>query len=406
MSHPLKPRTIYLDHAATTPLDPVVHEAMLPHLRDNFGNPSSIHHIGRAAFDTLSQARQSLGDSLGVTPEEIILTGSGTESDNLALLGLARAHREHGKHIIVSAIEHKAVLAAAAQLESEGFSVTYLPVDEHGLVSLDTLRDALTDETILVSIMYANNEIGTIQPIVEISELLADYYARKRRPLFHTDACQAVGMLPISPRELGVDAMTINSSKIYGPKGIGLLYLRAGIPVTPLLVGGGQEGGRRAGTENVALAVGFAKALEIAVHDTDVHASRLAALQTHFLAALQTLVPTHLLNGHPTKRLPNNVHLCIPDIEGEAMLLLLDNAGICAATGSACNASDLEASHVLRAIGRSDDIIHGSLRFSFGRDTTEGDLTYTAKTLGKVVHRLLSMTASSLSITKTYAKQT
>lgn len=403
MSH----KVIYLDHAATTPIDPEVLVAMEPHVQMTYGNPSSIHQIGRRAFDALQAARQSIADSLGVQTDEIIFTGSGTESDNLAVIGLAHAHQEHGRHVILSALEHKAVLEPAHRLETEGFTVTYVPVDEHGQIILADLEQALTDETTLISVMYANNEIGTIQPIQDIVALVQKHYQEKHRPLIHTDACQAPGMLQVKPTELGVDAMTLNSSKIYGPKGIGLLYLKTGTALEAQIIGGAQEGGQRAGTENVALAIGFAKALEIAVASTEENHHRLASLQTHFLAELRSQVPTLILNGHPTNRLPNNVHLCIPDIEGESILLMLDAAGICAATGSACNAADLEPSHVLRAIGRDDDVIHGSLRFSFGPQTTLEELTYTAKTLGAITKNLLSMTASSLPITThAYAKRT
>lgn len=388
--------TIYLDHAAATPLDRDVYEVMLSHLRDNYGNPSSIHHVGRAAFDTLRSARVSLAHSLAVNESEIILTGSGTESDNLAIIGLARANRTHGNHIIVSAIEHKAVLESAKQLEKEGFTVTYLPVDTEGLIKPETLLNSLTEKTILISIMYANNEIGTIEPISEIATLIEKRYAGKWKPLFHTDACQAVGLLPIQPHGLKVDAMTINSAKIYGPKGIGLLYLKEGVTIDPVVVGGHQESGRRAGTENVALVVGFAKALQKAVAETEVTKHRLTILRDQFLTKLHEHIPTLSLNGHPLKRLANNIHICVPDVEGEAMLLMLDHAGICAATGSACNATDLEPSHVLTAIGRDENIVHGSLRFTLGKDTTEDDLTYTAKTLGTLVNRLRAISATPI----------
>ncbi len=405
MSDPLT-HTIYLDHAAAAPLDAKVLKAMLPHLESNYGNASSIHHVGRKAFDTLSEARHSIATILNVADREIIFTGSGTESDNLAILGLARANRNRGNHVIVSSIEHKAVLEAAAVLKNEGFAITYLPVDEYGMVQLTTLRSALTDQTILVSIMYANNEIGTIQPISEIAALLRDRYDHDKKPIFHTDACQAAGALPLTPKTLGVDAMTLNSAKIYGPKGIGLLYLQSGIAIQPLLVGGGQEEGRRAGTENVALAVGFAKALEIAFNRHDTESCQLAALRDHFLTQLQKAIPSLLLNGHPINRLPNNVHLCIPHVEGESMLLLLDAAGICAATGSACNASDLEPSHVLTAIGRDESIIHGSLRFTLGRGTTKTELDTTVTVLATIVERLHSISASPLALKKSYAKRT
>jgi len=397
-------KTIYLDHAATTPLDPTVFTTMLPHLRDTYGNPSSIHQVGRVAFDALEEARASLANSLAVDPSEIILTGSGTESDNLVFFGWAGAHREYGNHVIVSSIEHKAVLEAAKLLEKEGFEVTYLPVDEQGLVRMSDLSEALTDQTILISIMSANNEIGTIEPIQEITNLLETTYAGKQKPLFHTDACQAVGQFSTKPREIKVDALTINSSKIYGPKGVGLLYLKTGVKLAPMIVGGNQESGRRAGTENVALAIGFAKALELAVTNPVSEVCRLVALRDQFLSELREHVPTLILNGHPTKRLPNNLHLCIPDVEGESMLLMLDAAGICAATGSACNSTDLAPSHVLQAIGRNDNIIHGSLRFTLGKSTTQEELTYTAKTLGTVVEKLRAISASSIIASPPYVK--
>lgn len=404
MLHSLE-KTIYLDHAATTPLDPTVYEVMLPHLRDTFGNPSSIHHIGRAAFDTLAKARASLADSLAVKPTELVFTGSGTESDNLAIRGIAHAHREYGNQIIVSAIEHKAVLEAAKQLKVEGFTVTYLPVDEYGRVQLSELERVLTNDTILISAMYANNEIGTIEPVKEISELLVKHYKGKRKPVFHTDACQAVGLLPVSPIQLGVDAMTINSSKIYGPKGIGLLYVKDGIKIESQQVGGHQEGGRRAGTESVALAIGFAQAVELAIANTEAEAGRLAALRDDLLTKLQKQIPSLILNGHANDRLANNIHICIPHIEGESLVLMLDAAGICASTGSACNASDLEPSHVLRAIGRDDDIIHGSLRFSLGKNTTEEELDYTAEKLSEAVARLLAISVSNTIPMKKHAKK-
>jgi len=398
-------KLVYLDHAATTPLDAEVLAAMTPHLSENYGNPSSLHKVGRAAHDTLRKARETIATSLGVLAKEIIFTGSGTESDNLALLGLARANRKHGNHIIVSAIEHKAVLAAAQELEREGFLVTYLPVDTYGTVEVEALSQAMTKETILVSIMYANNEIGTIEPIKKIVDQINKHYGDTHRPLIHTDACQAVGMLSVQPLELSVDAMTINSSKIYGPKGIGLLYLKAGTAISPLIIGGDQEQKLRAGTENVALIIGFATALQKAVINTNANYILLSDLQKHFMKELQLQVPDLILNGHPIDRLPNNVHICIPDIEGESIVLMLDEQGICAATGSACSSLDLEPSHVLRAIGRSDDIIHGSVRFTFGIHTTKKELSYTAETLGQVVRTLLKMTASSIKLTSnSYAK--
>lgn len=389
---------IYLDYAATTPLDEEVFQAMLPHLKENYGNPSSIHKIGRIAKDALVEARQTIAEILSVSPSEIILTGSGTESDNLAILGLARANKERGNHIIVSSIEHKAVLEPAKKLEKEGFKVTYLPVDKYGLINLDNLKNELRDETILISIMYANNEIGTIEPIKEISTLIKKHYEKTVPPIFHTDACQAVGMLSISPTNLGVDAMTINSSKIYGPKGIGLLYLKKGLKIEPIIIGGEQEDGKRAGTENIALAVGFATALKKIVTNTEENKTTLTSLQKHFLKELKTEIPDLILNGHPEKRLPNNINVCIPNIEGESILLMLDSFNISASTGSACSSLSLEPSYVLRAIGCQDELIHGSVRFSLSTKTTKEDLTFSAQKLGEVAKKLRSMSTGSLSV--------
>lgn len=394
MQYPMNTQSIYLDHAAATPLSQAAGAAMLAQLYEPYANPSSLHHLGRAAHDSLKHSRESLASSLAVTADELILTGSGTESDNLALLGLARAHQAHGNHVIVSSIEHKAILAAAAQLETEGFRVTYLGVDSDGVVSLDELKDALCSETILVSVMHANNEIGTIQPIPDIVRICRNHPERTNPyPLVHTDACQVIGLRDSSPRKLGVDALTINSAKIYGPKGIGLLFVRQGVGVQPVILGGDQERGLRAGTENSMLAAGFAAALHEAVEQTTAQAAAMCALQEHFIAELKAAVPRIRFNGHPTQRLPNNVHTTIPDIEGESLVLMLSEYGICAATGSACSSLDLEPSHVLSAIGQDENLIHGSLRFSFGRSTTKEDLSFTAKTLGEVTKRLRAITA-------------
>lgn len=389
---------IYLDYAATTPLDEEVFEAMLPHLKENYGNPSSIHKLGRIAKNSLREARNTIAEILSVSPSEIIFTGSGTESCNLAILGLARANKNKGNHVIVSSIEHKAVLETAKQLEKEGFEVTYLSVDENGLINLNELKDELRDDTILISVIYANNEIGTIEPIQEVSDLIKKHYKKSVSPIFHTDACQAVGVLSIEPKKLGVDAMTINSSKIYGPKGIGLLYLKKGLKIEPIIFGGGQENGIRAGTESVALAIGFATALKKAVENTEEDKTILSLLQKHFLRELKKTIPNLILNGHPEKRLPNNIHICIPDIEGESILLMLDAFNISAATGSACSSLDLEPSYVLRAIGRSDEIIHGSVRFTFNTKTTKEELSFVAQKLGEITKRLCSMTACSLNL--------
>ena len=400
MQHQITSQQIYLDHAATTPLSETAGAAMEACLYEPYGNPSSMHQVGRQAYDALYESRRTLAEALSVDPQEIILTGSGTESDNLALLGLARRHREHGNHVIISAIEHKAVLAAAEQLEREGFSVTRLPVDASGMVSVVDLKTALQPETILVSIMYANNEIGTVEPIGDVVQVCKEFRQNSQYPLVHTDACQAVGMLQCVPHMLGVDAMTINSSKIYGPKGVGLLYLRRGVSIQPLIVGGDQEHGIRAGTENIALIAGFATALTEAVAHTHTHGVVMKKLQSYFIQELLATVPGIAFNGHSTDRLPNNVHVTIPDIEGESLVLMLSEAGICCATGSACSSRDLEPSHVLHAIGQSDDVIHGSLRFTFGRTTTKEALSHTARVLGEVVKQLRTITACTTEVYK------
>ncbi|MCA9357469.1 cysteine desulfurase [Candidatus Nomurabacteria bacterium] len=397
MSNSLDKSVIYLDHAASTPIDPEVLAVMSLAYSTTYGNPSSLHQIGRQAVDTLDTARTRIATTLEVKPDEIIFTGSGTESDNLAIIGIARANQMHGRHIVVSSIEHKAVLAAAHTLEKEGFSITYIKPDEAGIISVEAVLSAVTTDTILISIMYANNEIGTVQPIKAISEALKNIRPDQTYPIIHTDACQAPGMLPISPTTLDVDAMTLNGAKVYGPKGVGLLYLKKGIAIEPVLVGGGQEGGLRAGTESVPLILGFALALEKAVANTKKESVRLRSLQQFFIAELESKLSVVILNGHRTERLSNNINICIPDVEGESLVLLLDQANICCATGSACSAQDLEPSHVLRAIGRNDDIIHGSLRFSLGKSTTKKDLQYTVETLVASVTRLKSITASTVS---------
>ena len=386
---------IYLDHAATTPLSDAAWAAMAPHLRATYGNASAMHHIGRAAHDVKEGSRAEIAVALGVDADEIILTGSGTEADNLALFGLTHAARARGRHLIVSQVEHQAVLEAALRLERDGWEVTYLPVDAWGRVSVEAVLEALCPETVLVSVMLGNNEIGTIEPVAKIAAAVRAHAPNPEQPpLIHTDACQAVGMLPVVPRELGVDALTINSSKIYGPKGVGALYVRRGVAIDPHVIGGHQERGRRAGTENVALIAGFAAALSEAVERQAAEAARLSALRDAFFAELSERVPQCIQNGHPTERLPHNVHVCVPDVEGESLVLLLDQAGICAATGSACASFDLEPSYVLTAIGRDEEIIHGSVRFSLGRETTKAQLSYVAEQFAAAVSRLSRITAS------------
>lgn len=392
-------KTIYLDHAASTPLRTEVLAAMLPHFEGTYANASSIHHKGREAQHVLEGARDEVARVLRALPREIIFTSGGTEANNLAIVGAAHAQRVRGKHVLISAIEHPSVLEAAQILAREGFEIEYVPVNTQGLVSVaDVLAHARTD-TILISIMYANNEIGTIEPIAEITTALRDRFPNAlERPLFHTDACQATGQLPIAPEALGIDLMTLNSSKIYGPKGVGILYMREGTVLAPHTVGGHQEFGLRAGTENVAGIIGFAKALTLAIaEEQDAHA-RLTALRDTFIADVTQAIPAASLNGHPTLRLANNVHFSFPYIEGESLVLMLDAAGICASTGSACNAHDLVPSHVLRAIGQTPEIIHGSLRLTLGRDTTHEELMYVCDALVASVARLKAMSPLPLSL--------
>lgn len=390
---------VYLDYAATTPMDPRVLDFMLPYFSSRFGNASSMYGSGRRAARAIADAKAVVARVLSCNSEEIIFTGSGTESDNFALLGVARANRAHGKHIIISAIEHKAVLEPAKQLEHEGFEVSVAPVLKSGLLDLVAFERLLRDDTLLVSVMYANNEIGTVEPIAEIAALIKEHrmpargLAAKQFPLLHTDACQAAGFLSLNVRELGVDLMTLNSSKIYGPKGVGLLYKKSGVRIEPLIVGGEQEGGLRAGTESVPLIVGCTEALRLAEKERKEESARLTEMRDYFIERLRTKIPEASLNGHPTIRLPNNAHLSFPHIEGESILLMLDRVGVEASTGSACSARDLRPSHVLLALGQDAELAHGSIRFSLGRYTTREELDYTLSVLPGIVRRLNSLSA-------------
>jgi cysteine desulfurase len=386
-------KVIYLDYAAATPTDPRVLRAMAPYFDPSYGNPSSLYSSGRRAAVAIMKTKERVAKIIRAKPEEIIFTGSGTESDNLAIMGAARANRAHGNHIIISAIEHKATLEAARQLEKESFAVSILPVDHYGLLDPSELRKLLRDETILVSVMYVNNEIGTIQPIKELSKVIKEIRGDRSVPLLHTDASQATGFLPLDVEDLGIDLMTLNSSKIYGPKGVGMLYKRAGVTVAPVIIGGGQENNLRAGTESVPLIVGFGEALanveEIRVSES----ARLTALRDYLIDQLRAKIPNLVLNGHPTLRSPNNVNISIPHIEGESMLLMLDELGIEVSTGSACSARDLKPSHVLLAIGQLDELAHGSIRFSLGHGTTKEDLDHVLDVFPPIVERLITISA-------------
>ncbi len=376
-----KNNSIYLDHAATTYMLPEVVKAMTPYFEKVYANPSSLHSEGLAVKADMEAAREKVACLLNADSKEIIFTGGGTESINLAIKGLAEVK---GKgHIITSKIEHHAVLHTCQYLEKKGFTVTYLEVDEFGLVSPDALKSAIRQDTILISIMYANNEIGTVQPISELAKI-----AKEQGIPFHTDACQAAGALEIDVKSLGVDLMTINGSKIYGPKGVGLLYKSKDIELEPLIHGGGQERGLRSGTENVASIIGFAKALEIAQKEREKENKRLTQLRDSLIQGVLKSIDRSFLNGPPKDRLPNNANLSFLDVEGESILLMLNESGIAVSTGSACTSQDLSISHVLDAIGLNHDAAHGSIRFTLGKRTTKKDIDKVLKILPKIIQRL------------------
>lgn len=384
-------KNIYLDNASTTQIDPKVLAGVLPYLRESYGNPSSLHKPGRIASGALLRARKVVAECLRIEAEEIIFTSGGTEADNLAILGLAHAYKHKGMHIIVSSIEHKAVLDPCKRLESEGFSVTYLPVNKSGFVLTEDLNKALRHDTTLVSVMYANNEIGTIQPIKQIAKILKS--RTDCTPIFHTDACQAVGALSLDVKKLGVDAMTMSASKIYGPKGAGAFYLNKKYTVEPGMLGGGQERGLRSGTENVAGIVGLATALQIAESKRMLECERLTKLRDYFLTEIKKKIKGIVVNGSMKNRLPNNINISIPGVEGEALLLLLDDKGVYCSTGSACSSVDLNPSHVLLAIGLPLPLAHCSVRFTLGRNTKKGDVDYAVKALVLSVDKIRGLTA-------------
>src|SRR5581483_865654 len=376
---------IYLDHAATTPTDPEVAAAMLPFLSGpaSYGNPSSIHRYGREARAAVDAARDSVAALIHADYGEIYFTGSGTEADNLALIGTLWAAPPERDHLVTTAIEHHAVLHAAHFLQTQGYEVTIVPVDREGLVSPDAIAAALTDRTALVSVMQANNEIGTIQPIAEIAQI-----AHARGAKFHTDAVQTAGLLPVDVRVLDCDLLSLSAHKIYGPKGIGALFIQQGTKVAPLLHGGAQEREKRAGTENVAAIVGFGKAAELAQERREAEAARLTALRDRFLAVLRNAVPNLRLNGHPTLRLPNNVNVSVEGVQGATLLMNLDRLGVAASSGSACSSGSIEPSHVLKALGLPDSLASSGVRFTLGRGTTEAELQRAGELFAQVVHRL------------------
>jgi len=379
-------KRIYLDYNATTPIHPEVLETMLPYYRDSFGNPSTIHFFGQETKKATEEAREKVASLLGANPEEIVFTSGGTEADNFALKGVAFALEEKGRHIITSAIEHHAILSTCQYLEKRGFKVTYLPVDRHGWLDPQKVQDAITKDTILISIIYANNEVGTIEPISEIGEI-----AQRRGVYFHTDAVQTVGKVPVKVDKLKANLLSLSAHKFYGPKGIGALYIRNGTHIHSLIHGGHQERVHRAGTENVPGIVGLGKAAEIASREMEEEVKRIENLRNKLEKKIKENIPHVYVNGHPSKRSPNTLNVSFEFAEGESLLLNLDLKGIAVSTGSACTAGSLEPSHVLKAMGVPPQLAQASLRFSLGRDTKEEDIDRTVETLKEIVGRLREM---------------
>lgn len=379
-------KLIYLDNAATTQVYPEVLEAMTPYFTEHYGNPSSIYSFAGESKRAVDAARNTMAEFLNASTEEIYFTGGGSESDNWALKATAEAYANKGKHIITSKIEHHAILHTCEWLEKHGFEVTYLNVDENGLVDLEELKAAIRPDTILISVMFANNEIGTIEPIVEIGKI-----AKEHGVLFHTDAVQAFGHVPIDVQAMNIDMLSASGHKINGPKGIGLMYIRKGIKIGSFIHGGAQERHRRAGTHNVPGIVGFAKAVELASRDMDKRMKYETELRDYYISRVEKEIPYAKLNGDREKRLPNNTNFCFRFIEGESMLILLDQKGICASSGSACTSGSLDPSHVLLAIGLPHEIAHGSLRATLSEKTTKEDIDFTVDELKKIIERLRSM---------------
>lgn len=382
-------KKVFMDHASTTKVDDEVLDAMLPYFSKYFGNPSSIHLFGREAHDAVDLSRRKVADLLNAKEDEIIFTAGGTEADNIAIKGVAYKHKEKrgskGPHIITSEIEHPAVLQTCKHLEEEGFEVTYVPVDEYGIVKLDELETALSENTFLITIMFANNEIGTIEPMEEIGKI-----AKENNILFHTDAVQAIGKTPIDVKKLNIDLLALSSHKMYGPKGVGALYVRKGVQLKPIVHGGGHEKGLRSSTLNVPGIIGLGKACELAKERMQKDMKYLRSLRDKLIKNVLQIEESYL-NGHPEKRLVNNAHFRFVGVEGEAMLLAMDAKGIATSTGSACSSKKLQASHVLAAIGFDPEYAHGSIRLSIGRETTEEDVMYVCESLSEVVEKLRQM---------------
>ncbi len=379
-------RRVYLDHNATTPTHPEVVKAILPYYKEVFGNASSVHQFGQQARKAIDEAREKIANFIGASPEEIVFTSGGTEANNLALKGVVYANERKGKHIITSSMEHHAVLNPCKYLEKKGFKVTYLPVDKYGLVDPEEVRRAITKETILISIIHANNEVGTIEPVAEIGKI-----AKEIGIYFYTDAVQTVGKIPVNVNELNIDLLSLSGHKIYGPKGIGVLYIRKGTRIQSLIQGGHHEKNRRAGTENVPAIVGLGKAIEIAKATMEKESMRLTNLRNKLCSGIGEKIDYVRLNGHPGKRLPNTLNMSFEFVEGESMILNLDLKGIAVSTGSACTSGSLEPSHVLKAMRVDPAVAQGSIRFSLGKDNTEEDIDYVLEVLPEIVSRLRAM---------------
>ncbi|MDO4169862.1 MAG: cysteine desulfurase NifS [Lachnospiraceae bacterium] len=379
-------RFVYMDNAATTKVRPEVVEAMLPFYQEDYGNPSSIYRMAGRSKKAVDDAREIIAKSIGAKENEIYFTGGGSEGDNWAIKGIAEAYASKGKHIITSKIEHHAVLHTCEYLEKKGYEVTYLDVDEDGIVSLDQLQASIRPDTILITIMFANNEIGTIQPIKEIGAI-----AKEHQIIFHTDSVQAYGQIPIDVDENNIDLLSVSSHKLNGPKGIGMMYIRNGVKIGSYIHGGQQERHRRAGTENVPGIVGFGKAVEIAMATLDERIKQETELRDYGINRILTEIPYCRLNGHSEKRLPNNINISYQFIEGESLLIMLDMAGICGSSGSACTSGSLDPSHVLLAIGLPHEIAHGSLRLTINHETTKDDMDYVVDNLKRIVERLRAM---------------
>ena len=377
---------IYMDNAATTPVKKEVLNEMMPYFTEKYGNPSSVYSLGSISKRAIQASREKIAKTINADKREIFFTGGGSEADNWAIKGIAYGNKQKGNHIITTKIEHHGILHTCEYLQKNGFELTYLDVDEYGLINLEDLKNAITDKTILISIMFANNEIGTIQPIKEIGEI-----AKENKIYFHTDAVQAIGHIDINVKELNIDLLSLSALKFYGPKGVGALYIRQGVKIDPLISGGGQERNRRAGTENVPGIVGMGKAIELAYENLEEHNERLTKLRDSLIKKIEDNIPYVRLNGHPTKRLPGNVNICFRFIEGESLLLSLDMERIAGSSGSACTSGSLDPSHVLLAIGLPHEIAHGSLRLSLGDFNTEEEIDYVVDKLVKIVDRLRQM---------------